>query len=448
MFSENNKENRRTQNKFILTNKSNPSMDPWLIILISLIFSAFFSGMEIAFVASNKLHLELDKKKKRISSGIISIFQKNSSEYISTMLIGNNIALVIYGIQIAAVLDPIIRINIIRSDSGVLLIQTVLSTLLILITAEFLPKAFFRNNSNLTLNIFAIPVFVVYAVFYPLTKLVIFLSNLIIRIFLGVKLKDKNREISFKKIDLDNFLTETKDKELHEKEDANNFNIFRKAMTFEDVKVRECMIPRTEINALNINDTIENLRQNFIDSGLSKILIYEETIDKIIGYVHHSELFNEPADIKSIIREVPIVPETLSAKKLLSIFLKDYKSIAVVVDEFGGTAGIITVEDIIEEIFGEIQDEHDSSKFEEKQISESEYVFAARLEIDYLNDKYNIALPESDEYETLAGLILSYNQDVPRLNEVIEIENFKFTVLEVTPKRIDLLHVAVNAERG
>lgn len=421
-------------------------MIDWFIITISLLSSLFFSAMELAFVAASKIHINSENNNSRLSANILSIFKKNADQYIVTMLIGNAIALVLYGIYFSSIIKSyfLYAIPNVPNTGTVLIFQIILASIVIIITSELLPKAFLKNNPTMSLNIFAIPIFIIYILLYPFTKLVILVSKIVTRVFLGTKNIDSPFRQKVHCNDLTNFIYSSNHKQLNKKKENHNINIFRKAMDFSAVKVRECMIPRTEIVALNITDKIETLKQQFVDSGLSKILIYEETIDRIIGFVHHSDLFTEPVDIKSLVREVPIVPETLSAQKLLSIFLKNHNSIAVVVDEFGGTAGIVTTEDIIEEIFGEIQDEHDSTKFEEKQISETEFIFSARLEIDYLNEKYGINLPSSDDYETLAGLILFHYENIPRLNEVIEIGNFKCTILEVSTKRIDLLHILIN----
>lgn len=421
-------------------------MDSFLIITISLIFSAFFSGMEIAFVSANKLKLELDRKQGKFRSRLISIFQNNPSKYISTMLIGNNVALVVYGIEIAKILEPVISEYITTLDTGILIIQTTLSTLLILFTAEFLPKTIFRNNPNITLNAFAVPVFVIYALLYPFTVITMFLSNIILRIAFKIKIEDTKKTVAYGKVDLSYFINDTQSRSKQETEDVNNLKIFQNALDFSEVKVRECMIPRTEIIALEVTDSVDLLRQAFFDSGKSKILIFENSIDNIIGYVHHSKLFTLPGTIEEIISSVPIIPESMQANKLLSQLIRDGKAIAVVVDEFGGTAGMVTIEDIIEEIFGEIEDEHDSPAFEEKVVGEGEFVFSARLEIDYLNEKYNLNLPVNDEYETLGGFILYQYENIPRINTKIVFEKFIFTILKVLPTRIDLIHVKIENE--
>jgi len=418
-------------------------MDSVLIIFISLLFSAFFSGMEIAFVSANQLKLELDKKQGKFQSRLISIFQNNPSKYISTMLIGNNVALVVYGIETAYLLEPVIEKYITNSSIGILSIQTIVSTLIILFTAEFLPKTIFRNNPNIALNAFAVPVFIIFIILYPISVFTLWISNIILRIFFRIKVKDNKQVVSYGKVDLSYFINDTKSRNNQEPKDENNIKIFQNALDFSEVRIRECMIPRTEIVAVEKGESITNLRQIFFESGKSKILVYEETIDNIIGYIHHSKLFSMPEGMDDIISTVPIIPESMQANKLLSQFIKNGKAIAIVVDEFGGTAGMVTIEDIIEEIFGEIEDEHDTSDLEEKKINENEYIFSARLEIDYLNEKYNISLPISDEYETLGGLILFHYENIPRLNAKITIDNFVFTILKVLPTRIDLMHIKI-----
>ncbi|MCK4663676.1 MAG: HlyC/CorC family transporter [Bacteroidales bacterium] len=413
-----------------------------IYILITLVFSAFFSGMEIAFVSSNKLRIELDKKQGYYASGIISIFIKNPSQYIATMLIGNNIALVIYGIIMAIILEPFI-LTFTHSDSAILIIQTIVSTLIILITAEFLPKTLFQINPNLFLNLFSIPIYFFYILFYPFTKFTIALSNTFLKSIFNVKINKTYEKTVFGKVDLDDFLESHKKEVDKSKEIKHEVKIFKNALDFSKVKLRECIVPRTEIAALEINNTIEELKQKFIETGFSKILIYEESIDHIIGYAHSSELFKNPKDIKSMMHRLQIVPETMPAKKLLSLFTNEHKSIALVVDEFGGTSGIVTIEDIMEEIFGEIVDEHDIIELEEKIINENEYLFSGRLEIDYINEKYNNIIPVSDDYETIAGYILFHHGNIPNVNDNIKINNLNFKILKVSSTRIELIELKI-----
>ncbi len=415
----------------------------FLFILISLIFSAFFSGMEIAFVSANRLKIEVDKKQKNSSSGIIRIFTNNPGQYISTMLVGNNIALVIYGIFFAKVAEPYIVKWISSGDFVILLIQTVLSTLLILVTAEFLPKTIFKQNSNFFLSKLAIPVLIFYILLYPFAKFSVWFSAWFISIFKGRKINFEKGKTSLKKIDLDYFLAETEDIADENSENSGDVKIFKNALDFSETKVRECMIPRNEIVAENINADIELVKDKLTESGFSKIFIYKENIDNIVGYVHTLAIFRQAKTIKSALQSMSIVPETMQANKLLNKLLKERKSVALVVDEFGGTSGIVTMEDIIEEIFGEIEDEHDAETHTETQINDKEYIFSARIEIDYLNEKYKFELPESEEFETLAGYIFFLYEQIPQMNEVIETDKYLFEVIEINGPKIEKVRMIV-----
>lgn len=410
----------------------------WGIILCMLIFSAFFSGMEIAFVSANKLKVELDSKQGDFFAKIISNFMKKPSRFIGAMLVGNNIALVVYGIFMAKWLEPEIA-KISGNEFFILLVQTLISTGLILFTAEFLPKTLFRINPNRMLSLFALPLLIIYWILFVLMMIVISISELLIKLF-SPQLSTKE-EINFGRVDLEHYIKEGTEHNNAQEEVDHEIQIFQNALDFSKVKARECMIPRTEIVALEMEDDITKLRDTFVETGLSKILIYKGSIDNIIGYTHSFELFKKPESIKSILIPLPIIPMTIAANEILEIFIKQRKSIAVVVDEFGGTAGILTIEDIIEEIFGEIEDEHDKEELEEKKISDTEYLFAARLEVDYLNAEYNLKLPESDNYETIAGLIIDTHESIPDLNERIRTENFVFTVKKVFQNKIDLVHL-------
>jgi len=408
-----------------------------LFIFISLVLSAFFSGMEIAFVAANRLKIEVDKKQKNTYSRIISIFTNNPGQYISTMLVGNNISLVIYGIFFAKLAEPYIKNLISSNDFIVLLIQTILSTLLILFTAEFLPKTIFKQNSNFFLSKLAFPVLVFYILLYPAAIFSVWFSTWFISLFSGKRMNFEKGKAPLKKVDLDYFLAETEDSDIKNTENAGDVKIFKNALDFSDTKVRECMIPRNEIIAENINGDIESIKEKFIETGFSKIFIYKENIDNIIGYVHTLSIFKQTKSIKTALSDMPIVPETMQANKLLNKLLKEHKSVALVVDEFGGTSGIVTMEDIIEEIFGEIEDEHDADVHTEKQINEKEFIFSARMEIDYLNEKYKFELPESEEFETLAGYIFFLFEQIPKINEIIETENYLFEVIEINGPKIE-----------
>ena len=391
--------------------------------------------MEIAFVSSNKLRIEVEKKQGFFTSGIISVFIKNPGQYIATMLVGNNIALVIFAIQMSLILEPIIQ-AFVSIEILVLGIQTLISTIIILFTAEFLPKTLFRANPNIALNIFSIPVIIFYYIFYPIAKFTIWLSFLSLRL-VKADFNNNQEKIAFGKVDLDDFISKSNIKSIDSEELQQELKYFRNALDFSDIKLRECMIPRTEIVALEKNETVEVLIQTFIETGLSKILIYKNNIDHIVGYFHSSELFKNPKFIKSKIISLPIVPESMPAKKLLELFMKERKNIAVVVDEFGGTSGVITTEDIIEEIFGEIEDEHDKSELEDIMISENEYIFSGRLEIDFINEKFNLDFEVSEDYNTIAGYILFHYESIPNLNDKIRIKEFEFEILDINNSKIE-----------
>ncbi|MFA9372185.1 MAG: hemolysin family protein [Labilibaculum antarcticum] len=417
-------------------------MNELIIIFIILALSAFFSGMEIAFVAANKLRLELDRNKNTVTARAISIFSRSPGYYITTMLVGNNIALVVYGIVMAKLLEPSIAIWI-DSASIILAVQTFISTILILVTAEFIPKTLFRINPNMALNLFAIPVMFFYILFYPLTSFTIFLSkNIILKVF-KTNFTEEEETKAFGKVDLDHLVQEGHDAQTISDDDLHDMKIFRNALDFSKVKLRECIVPRNEIEAMEINGNIEDVTQRFIETGFSRIFIYKESIDNIIGYIHSSVIFKNPQSIKGGLSNIIIVPETMPAHKLLNLFTRKHKSVAVVVDEFGGTAGIVTMEDIMEEIFGEIEDEHDEIDLEEQKISETEYIFAGRLEIDYLNDKYELNLPESEDFETLNGFLLFTHESIPAYNETIRIENFNFKILEVSDTRVVKIRLTI-----
>ncbi len=396
--------------------------------------------MEIAFISSNKLRIEVDRKKGVLGSKIVSFFTENSRQYIATMLVGNNIALVIYGIIMAILLEPLITVFT-QSESLILAAQTIISTLIILITAEFLPKTLFIINPNIALKVFVFPVLFFYILLYPITKLIIAISNLLFKAFRGFPGNGTNGSGVFGRVDLNHLVSELQYKEQDEMDDEHEIRIFQNALDFSNVKLRDCMIPRTEIVFLDENCSVEDLKHRFIETGLSKILIYKESTDNVIGYINAKDLFKSPDKIKTLINTMPIVPESMPAKKLLQSLIKQRISIALVVDEFGGTSGIVTIEDILEEIFGEIEDEHDTSELTDKQISENEFMFSGRLEIDYLNDKYRLNIPEKDEYETLAGFILYHHENIPNINDRLEIESFIVKILDVSETRIELLQL-------
>lgn len=411
------------------------------VIVTTLLFSAFFSGMEIAFFSANRLRIELDKQKGSISARHIAFFQDHPREYISTMLVGNNVALVIYGIFMGDMLRPYIQV-ITQSEIGITLIQTLFSTILILLTAEYLPKSLFRNHPNSTLNIFALPVRLFFILFYPITLLTVFMSDHLLRGIFKIEINEEQEQRVFGKVDLDNLLEETQKNDETETE-VNEFKLFQNALEFSDIVVKECMIPRNEIKAIEVNSPVSEIEELFSQTGYSRIPVYEDNIDNIIGYVHHLRLFNRPLNIRSITSSMPIVPGTMSIKKLLGKLMAQQKSITTVVDEFGGTAGIITIEDILEEIFGEIEDEHDHGELHEEKISEKEYIFSGRLEIDYLNEKYKLTLPECDDFETLAGFIFFRHESVPHEGELIKIDNFVIEILKVDNPRIELVKLTI-----
>jgi CBS domain containing-hemolysin-like protein len=419
-------------------------MNGILVILIAILFSAFFSGMEIAFVSSNKLRIELDKKQGVFGAEIIKIFTRNPGQFIATMLIGNNIALVIYGLVFTRLLGPVLT-PVLGSDILVLIINTVISTAIILFVAEFLPKTIFIISSNFFLKTFSVPTLFFFWIFYPVSKFTLAASNLFIRIFFksnpGSTTVHENAV--FSKVDLDHFVNLSKQRNEENEPDHHNFKIFQNALDFSNVKLRECMIPRTEIVAIESGSSLQELKDKFIETQHSRILVYQNSIDNIIGYFELKDIYKNPADIASGIRKLAIVPETMAANKLLKVFVDEKKNVALVVDEFGGTSGMVTIEDILEEIVGDIEDEHDINELTEKAISNNEYIFSGRLEIDYLNEKYHLGLPEEDDYETLAGMILFFHGSIPGSNDIIRFRNFVFKVLKVTATRLELVNLRI-----
>jgi CBS domain containing-hemolysin-like protein len=418
-------------------------MNGILIILLAIFFSAFFSGMEIAFVTSNKLRIELDRKQGVSGSRIIRTFTSNPGQYIATMLIGNNIALVIYGLFFSKLLGTLLT-PLLRSDLLVLILNTMISTGVILLVAEFLPKTIFIISPNFFLKALSIPTLFFYWLFYPISKFTLAASNLFIRIFFRKKQGEKPHEnVVFSKVDLDHFVNLAQENKEESGPNHHNIQIFQNALDFSNVKLRECMIPRTEIKAVDCSASIDDLKKKFIETQHSRILIYQDSIDNIIGYFELKDLFKNPPDIRSGIRKLAIVPETMAANKLLKVFVEEKKNVALVVDEFGGTSGMVTIEDVLEEIVGDIEDEHDINELTEKVVSKHEFVFSGRLEIDYLNEKYHLSLPEEDDYETLAGMILYFHGSIPGSNDVIRIKNCVFKVLKVTSTRLELVNLKI-----
>lgn len=424
----------------------NEQVDLTLIIgiLITMILSAFFSGMEIAFVSSNRMLAQMDKEKMGISKRFLSLFFNNSNSFVSTMLVGNNIVLVVYGILIARLFDQTIFAG--MDAAFTVPADTVLSTLIILFTGEFLPKTLFQSNPNRLMRVFAFPAYLFYVILWPISRFATFLSGLILRLF-SVRIPKDAISGGFSKVDLDYLIQSSIDNARSNEEIENEVKIFHNALDFPDTKVRDCMVPRTEINSVDINTcTLDELRQKFIESGNSKIIVYTEDIDHIKGYIHSSELFKNPSSWKDGIRSMPFVPETMPAQKLMQILLQQKKSLGVVVDEFGGTSGIVSLEDIVEEIFGEIEDEHDSLKYVAKQTNENEYLLSARLEIDKVNEMFSLDLPESEEYMTLGGLILNAYRSFPKLNEIVKIGKFEFKIIKIATAKIELVQLKVLPE--
>ncbi|GAA5033634.1 hemolysin [Marivirga lumbricoides] len=415
-----------------------------IYIVISLLFSAFFSGIEIAFVSSNKLHIELQSQQNIISGKILSKFLNKPSSFIGTMLVGNTISLVVYGIYMAKMVEPFLMLNLpvfLQNDVFVLVSQTIISTVLVLLAAEFTPKSVFLLNPNGLLTFFAFPLWVIYYIMYPIVFGIVGLSKGFIKYVL--RLEYAEDKPVFGLTDLDHFVRATTQVDHQENKVELDKRIFNNALEFKTIKVRECMIPRTEVVAVEVDDEMEDLKEAFTESGHSKVLIYKETIDDIIGYCHSLALFKKPTKIQEILTPVIIVPETMPANELMIQFIQERKSLALVVDEFGGTSGIVSLEDIIEEIFGEIQDEHDDEDLTEVQISENTFSFSARLEVDYLNEKYALDLPEGD-YDTLGGFILSITENFPTLNEVVKQAPFTFIIESMQENRIDLVKLIIS----
>lgn len=421
--------------------------DYWIIIVVTLLFSAFFSGIEIAFISSNKLKIELDRRRGVLSGKILTRFVQAPSAFIAMVLVGNNIALVIYGIFMAKTLEPALIYyfpSVQNSETVILIIQTTISTFIILLTAEFLPKIIFRNYANRILNFFSVLTFIVYIALYPATFIIIKISQFIVKTILRLDISVHKQVFSL--IDIDHYIAEFTQHSAKDSLIKNEVQIFQNARDLPHIKLRECMIPRPEIIATEINDDVTLLRHKFIESGLSKILIYDDNIDNIVGYIHTYDIFRNPVSIKSVLRPILIVPESMTADKLLATFIKQNKSIAVVVDEFGGTSGILTIEDLVEEIFGEIEDEYDMDELTDKKISENEYLFSGRMEIDFINEKYNLNLPTGDDYETLAGLIISHYESIPEKGSRISIPPFEFTTIAVSKTKIEQVNLKINNE--
>lgn len=423
-----------------------------VIIIVSLILSAFFSGMEIAYVSSNKIHIEIEKKQDGILAKALSKLTAKPSKFITTMLIGNNIALVIYGFFMGDLLvnwfqslvpTPYAFLDYLLTDLN-LLTQTIISTFVILITAEFLPKVFFQIYANSLIKALAIPAFIFYMLFTFISDFVIWISDFVLKVFF--KTEGDQIQLAFTKVELGNYISEQMESVEEQDEVDSEIQIFQNALEFSEVKAREVMIPRTEIIAVEISNSVKSLNALFTETGRTKILVYKDTVDDIVGYVHSFELFKKRKTIKSMLTPIEYVPETVLIKDVLNVLIKKRRSIAVVLDEYGGTSGIMTVEDIVEELFGEIEDEHDSVDLIEETIEDDVYKFSARLEVDYINETYKINLPESENYETLGGLIVNHTEEIPAQNDIVQIDTFQFTILEVSNTKIDMVEIKVMDE--
>ena len=407
-----------------------------VIILTTLVLSAFFSGFEIAYVSSNKVHIEILKKQEGLIANILTRLTYRPSKLLATMLVGNNVALVVYGFEMGKVMTLLLP-----PFFQNVLWHTIISTLIILITAEFMPKVFFQIYANQLLKLFAIPAYFFYLLFYPFSSFIIWISDFVLRVFF--KTKGDYVPLSFTKVELVDYISEQMGNVPKKEEVDAEVQMFQNALEFSGVKAREIMIPRTEIVAVDLNETIENLIATFVSSGFSKILIYNENIDDIVGYVHSFDMFKKPKTIKEVLIPVVTIPETIQINEVLNLLMRKRKSMAVVLDEYGGTSGIVTLEDIVEELFGEIEDEHDKDKFIEEKISDDEYLFSARLEVDYINETYHLNLPESEEYETLSGLILLHTEEIPTQGETINLPPFVFSIEACSQTRIETVRIFI-----
>ena len=413
-----------------------------LQLTIVILFSALFSGMEIAFVSSNRLLLGIDQNNRSLTSFVIDKYYSNSNNFISSLLVGNNISIVIYGMLMAQLLNSTILKGLEGATSLNLLLETLISTIVIIFTGEFIPKALFRINPNRSLKRFALVTYPIYILLYPLSRFTSFCSTLLLRLT-GIKIKDETRDTTFSKTELNNLILSSIENAENEEAIDNDVRIFQNALDFSNIKVRDCLVPRTEIEAVEYNTPLEELKSVFIESGHSKIVVYKENIDDIIGYIHSSELFRLGKKWQQKICKMPVVPETLSAQKLMRTLMQQKKSLAVVLDEFGGTSGIISLEDLVEEIIGEIEDEHDNQNLVAKSISDNEYVLSGRLEIERINEMFDLDIPESDDYQTLGGFILAHHQRFPQLNETISIGKFRIRAIKLRSTKIELVKLSI-----
>lgn len=416
-------------------------MSIFIYLLIVMAFSAFFSGVEIAFVSVDKLRFEMERKNGTVYR-ILSMFFRNPNDFISTMLVGNNIALVIYGILMAQIIGDNLLQGYISSHFVMVSVQTLISTFVILITGEFLPKTLFKINPNWVLKFFAIPLLICYIILYPISKLTSGLSFFFLRVF-GIKINKDASKKAFTKVDLDYFLQSSINNAFNEDDLDAEVKIFQNALDFSTIKIRDCIVPRTEIVAVDLTSSIDELKAKFIESGISKVIVFDGNIDNVVGYIHSSEMFCNPDDWRKSVKTVPLVPETMAAHKLMKLFMQQKKTIAVVLDEFGGTSGIVSLEDLVEEIFGDIEDEHDNTSYICKEIGDGEFILSARLEIEKVNEKFDLNLPVSDEYLTIAGLILEQYQSFPKLHEIITVGRYQFKIIKVSSTKIELVRLKV-----
>ena len=415
-----------------------------LQLTVVILFSALFSGMEIAFVSSNRLLLGIDQSNRSLTSFIIDKYYSNSNNFISSLLVGNNISIVIYGMLMAQLLNTTILKGLEDATTLNLLLETLISTIVIIFTGEFIPKALFRINPNRSLKRFALITYPIYILLYPLSRFTTICSTLLLRLT-GIKIKDETRDTTFSKTELNNLILSSIENAESEEAIDNDVRIFQNALDFSNIKVRDCLVPRTEIEAVEYNTPLEELKSVFIESGHSKIVVYKENIDDIIGYIHSSELFRLGKKWQQKICKMPVVPETLSAQKLMRTLMQQKKSLAVVLDEFGGTSGIVSLEDLVEEIIGEIEDEHDNQNLVAKSLGNNEYLLSGRLEIERINELFDLEIPESDEYQTLGGFILAHHQRFPQLNEVINIGKYKIRPIKQRSTKIELVKLSITA---
>ena len=410
-------------------------------LFATMIFSAFFSGMEIAFVSSNRMLAEMERGKNGMAQKAIAFFYRHPNNFVSTMLVGNNIALVIYGILFAQIFDATLFSSL--GDGERVTADTLASTIVVLFTGEFIPKLIFKSNPNKMLSLFALPAMICYILLYPISRFATFLSKGMLRM-VGIRMVTAKDETEFSKVDLDYLVQSSIDNAKNEDDIEDEVKIFHNALDFSETKVRDCMVPRTEIEAVDIDDcTTEDLKNKFIETGFSKIVVYKNDIDHVVGYIHSSEMFHDTTQWKEHIRTLPFVPETMTAQKLMHIFLQQKRSLAIVVDEFGGTSGLVSLEDIVEEIFGDIEDEHDSNNYVAKKTDSGEYILSARLEIEKVNEMFALDLPESDDYMTVGGLILHEYQSFPKLNEIVVIDKFEFKIIKSTMTKIELVRLKI-----